>query len=61
MTEENAKDFDAKFEVFEKKMEKKHGELIDNLYNLLQGASAVLLRCLTNLLLIPLLEWLLEV
>ena len=37
MVDENAKDYDAKFEAFEKKMDKKHSELCDGLQNLLHG------------------------
>ena len=37
MVEEKSKDYDARFEAFERKMDKKHGELCDTLRTLLQG------------------------
>jgi hypothetical protein len=40
MVEENAKDYDAKLQALEMRMEKKHGELLNHLQTFLHGAFA---------------------
>ena len=48
MTEENSKDFDARLNALDKKMEKKHSELIETVQNMLQGAFAVQTKPVSN-------------